>query len=178
MHPAAPPAAIQLPKYFYPKLSSGFFLFATSGLFAWISFVAGSEEWWGYPFAAFWAIGVVVGVILMFPGTTFLRLDEAGFTTRTMGKDTFIKWEDVDRFFVVVQSVNGIKTKKWVGMNFAPGYHLSPRMRRAIQKMADCEGMIDPHGAKAEDIVELMNQCRLRVTAVRGTGSSAFSQSG
>jgi hypothetical protein len=171
MQASPPPSPIDFPKFFYPKLRSRFFLFVISALFlyGWW-FLIPPEEFGAivyYVAVVFFAGGAIVALAMMFPGTSYLRLDDAGFMVRIFGRETFTRWEDVERFFVIKQKVNGLTTTKFVGMEFSPSHPAYAKLRTVRRALAPCDNMIDPLGQKAEDLADLMNQCRERAVSIR-----------
>jgi hypothetical protein len=167
---ASPSPLIDFPKFFYPKLRRGFFLFVLSALFLYGWFLIPPEEFGAivyYVAVVFFAGCAIVGLAMMFPGTSYLRLDDAGFMVRIFGREKFTRWEDVERFFVIKQKVNGLTTIKFVGMDFSPSHPAHAKMRTVRRALAPCDDMIDPHGQKAEDLADLMNQCRERAVSIR-----------
>ena len=52
-----------------------------------------------YGAIAFFGLGVVVALIQLLPGSSYLELDERGFTTCTMFRKGFERWEDVASSF-------------------------------------------------------------------------------
>lgn len=169
MQASPPPSPIDFPTFFYPKLRRGFFLFVLSALFLYgLSLIAPEERGAMFYFSVVLFAGcAIVALAMMFPGTSYLRLDDAGFMVRIFGREKFTRWEDVERFFVIKHKVNGLTTTKFVGMDFSPSHPAYAKIRTVRRALAPCDGMIDPHGQKAEDLADLMNQCRERAVSIR-----------
>jgi len=107
----------------------------------------------------FFALCVLIFVIKLLPGSTFLRLTIDGFEVRVLFRSTFYRWGDVQDFQVVVQYKHGIPIRTSVGFNFADTYTHAVKARALVKALIGCEGQLpDTYGMEAQKLTELMTQ--------------------
>lgn len=144
-----PPSLILYPK----KLSAVLLLLGSSIFVAGGIWMGITGDWIGYLCAAFFALGILVATVKLIPGSTYLQLDQSGFTFCNMFKKTTTPWSVIDSFFVIT-----IHHNKMVVFNFVPSYDRSKLGRRISKGLANCEGGLpDTYGKKAEELADLMN---------------------
>jgi hypothetical protein len=115
-------------------------------------------EWFGIVPTTFFGLGLVVSVILLWPGSSFLELDNSGFLFRNLFRESRLSWDDVDGF-----EARRISIRKFVTVNFSRDYVASPRMRALARSLAGADGALpDTYGMSAEDLAKLMNE-RLQI---------------
>ena len=125
-------------------------------------------QWFGFLPAGFFGLGIVVGVVLLLPGSSFLELDADGFLIRNLFRDSRLSWADVDGF-----EARRLNTRKFVTVNFARDYTASPRGRALARTLAGAEGALpDTYGMSAEGLAKLMND-RLGIYRQSLTNDSA-----
>jgi hypothetical protein len=111
---------------------------------------------------------VMIAVLLVQFMTSWIRLDEQGFTFKSMWRSSSYRWEDVDAakgFYVMTQSVNFVKTNSYVCWNFAPSYQKSRIVRAASRMFGRAEALIHPLGHDAMALAVLMTGFLLRARA-------------
>jgi len=81
-----------------------------------------------YGALSFFSIGVVVAIVQLLPGSSFLRLSPAGFTIRSMWRDTSYRWSDIERFGVVEIHPAGHR-QRMVGLDFSQSFPHRDRAR-------------------------------------------------
>src|SRR5262245_1348269 len=59
-----------------------------------------SERSLGYVCMLFFGLGVVVSLLQLIPGSSYLRLARDGIIIRSMWRTTFYRWSDIERFGV------------------------------------------------------------------------------
>ena len=98
-------------------------------------------------------------MIRLIPGSTYLHVDQTGFTFCNLFRKTTLPWSAVEEFFVVtLKQEPGMKVHEMVGYNFVPGYEGSRIGRRFSQLIGECEGALpDKYGMKADELAEFMN---------------------
>jgi hypothetical protein len=145
----------------YPKKSTAIWLLLCFSLFVAIGIVLGmSEGWAGYLCAALFAIGIPVAVIQLLPGSTYLHVDESGFTFCNFFRRTTVPWSVVDEFFVVTLKQSGIRVHSMVGFNYVASYDRAFLGRRIARVVGKCEGALpDTYGKKAEELADFLNAC-------------------
>jgi len=117
-----------------------------------------SGERIGYLIAAFFALGIPAALIQMVPGSGFLRIDASGVTFSNVFRRTFLRWSDIETFYVVTLRSHGIKAHEMVGFEYAPACDRSRTARKLAKFISDCEGALpDTYGKKASDLAELLN---------------------
>ena len=143
----------------YPKRSSMIWLLVVCSAFVAAGLWLGARgEVVGYLCAALSALGIPIALIQLVPGSTYLSLDERGFTVRNLFRTSFMPWSAVDRFFVVTLRSTGMKVRDMVGWNFVASYDRARVARRLATIISRCEGALpDTYGKKAEDLAVLMN---------------------
>ncbi len=74
-------------------------IIAFSGM-GWVSYASiqhgGAGAWWWM--AGFSVLGIVLPILLLIPGSTYLRLAPEGLTFRHIYRSTFLPWEDIQEF--------------------------------------------------------------------------------
>lgn len=115
-------------------------------------------------------LGGLFFALSMIPGSTYLKLDEKGFTVRTVYRSYSYKWTDVTHFSVTSYSMN-----KWIAFNFSPHYEKSPRLRKANVAMTGYEGVVMwIYSIKAEELAELMNAYRKNAIDLKYTAADWY----
>ena len=105
----------------YPKRYTAILLLLGCGVFTAVGIGIGLKEgWMGYLIASFPALGIMVSIIQLIPGSAYLHLDSEGFTFCSLFRKTTIAWSDVDEFFVITLTQTGQKVSEMVGFNFEP----------------------------------------------------------
>src|SRR3982750_141919 len=84
----------------------------------------------------FFGLGVIVAIVNLLPGGSYLELDQRGFTMCNLFRKTFHRWEDVAEFFPL--SLEG--AKPMVALRYAPSYQGQAAARRLATKLAGAEG--------------------------------------
>jgi hypothetical protein len=146
-----------------PKKSSGFMLLGLSVMFVvvgvWLAMTRGG--WVGYVCAGFFSLGIPVAIAQLLPGGAYLKIAEEGFTYVTLFRPHTTAWRDVERFFVVTIKQTGLSPiRTMVGFDYAPHYARAQFARNISSSLAQCEGGLpDTYGLKAEQLVDLLNDC-------------------
>jgi hypothetical protein len=135
-------------------LLSGSAAFVAGGI--WM-FTAG--HWVGVLIAGFFGLGVLVALVQLLPGSSYLRVDETGFTHCTFFRERFVPWSAVDEFFVLTIG-KGFGRHKMVGLNFRPTYEGLPTGRRLSRAIVGCDGGLpDTYGKSAEELAVFLDTC-------------------
>ena len=122
--------------------------------------------WLGLLPAGFFGLGVLVGLVQLVPGSSYLRIDQAGFTFCSLFRKKSIPWSVVGEFFLVTIRQGGTDIRTMVAWNFSPLYEGARQGRRLSQAIAGCEGALpDTYGKTPEELVDLLNECRRLFTA-------------
>ena len=111
----------------------------------------------GFSVIVFFGLGVLVGVVHLFPGSSYLELDQTGFTTCNLFRKSTYRWADIAEFLPVFAN----DVKPLVGVRFVPGFPLSARFRKFATELAGAEGALpDTYGLKASELAALLNKVR------------------
>jgi len=159
----------------YPKRLSAAGHLLTCGVFVVIGIWWGiTKSWVGFLCAGFFALGGLVALVQLVPGSTYLQVHQQGFTLCTLFRKSTVPWSAVDEFFVVTMRQSGVKVHEMVGFNFVPTYDQAQLGRRIAKVIGKCEGALpDTYGKKAEELAEFMNSCLAKVKSEGGEQSHA-----
>ncbi len=149
-----------LPATFYPSRWKTVLMLFVGGVFVAVAVLMVTEPpWIRFPSIAFFSLIVVVAVVQLLPGASFLKVDADGFEFSTLFRRTQLAWSDVSEFGVITMTFNGIPTKKMVGFNFSPRCKKA-KIGRAIAKgLAEFEGALpDTYGWKAEKLAFFLSE--------------------
>lgn len=83
-------------------------------------------------------------------GTTYLRLDEEGFTHHTLQSEQFVRWQEVERFVVSDYS-------EFVGWRYVPESASNRRKVVAFQTAKLDDVLMRVYGDRPEDLASLLN---------------------
>ena len=111
----------------------------------------------GFLCAALSGIGVIVFILKLIPNSCYLIISEEGITVRALFRQSTIKWENVDEFYVVKIKHRGITTLKMIGLNFSPSYNRHKTARMFSSAIAGAEGGFFAYGMGAEELAVLLN---------------------
>lgn len=125
-----------------------------TGLIAFIRLGLSGERL-GYLMAGFFAIGLLMTILMILPGARGLHLAADGFTIRTLFRKMHVPWSDVEEFIVDSRT-------RGVGFNFRPGRLKPPWGNPVIRSAFGCDGIIpETYGYAPRDLADLLNQYRL-----------------
>jgi hypothetical protein len=116
-----------------------------------------SDAGWGYVCAVFFGLGVFVAAWrIVSPGR--LEISADGFRWTVTGRTRAIRWADVTRFEVVQ-----IRSTRFVGWNYAPGYKARQLLRNVASALSGVEGSM-PNGWEiaVPQLVKLLNEANQR----------------
>ena len=110
----------------------------------------------------FFGLGVLVAIVNVLPGGSYLELDQRGFTMCNLFRKTFHRWEDLAEFFPL--SLDGVKPM--VALRYVPSYQGQASARRLATKLAGAEGGLpDTYGLSAAELARLLNKVRAEQSA-------------
>ena len=112
----------------------------------------------GYAAIAFFGLGVVVGLIQLLPNSSYLELEERGFTICNLFRKSFLPWQEIAEFFPMTVGGSG---RPMVAVRFAPGSKVSATVRTFAVAIGGAEGALpDTYGRSAAELAELLNRVR------------------
>lgn len=152
-----------------PKKSSAIFLLLTCTAFVVLGvWMGASGQGPGYLCAAFFGLGMPLGVIQLLPGSGSLVIDAEGITFTHLFRKASLPWSAFDQFLVFTLRHSGLKVHEMVGFNYAPTYDRSKLGRAIARAVGTCEGALpDTYGKKAAERAALLNA---RLDAARRAG--------
>lgn len=110
----------------------------------------------GYFVAAVFGPGSVLGGIQLHPRSSYLRVQSDGFIIRSLFRDGFIGWHDVEGFGTT-------EDRKHVIFDYSESYERHQALRIISSGIAGGEGMLpDTYGLKAEELARLLNEAKER----------------
>jgi hypothetical protein len=121
-----------------------------------------ADGWYPWGITCFFGLGVLVLLIQLLPGATYLRLTPEGFEICSLFRISRLAWRDVKEFCVYKQNLN-----TFVGFSFVDEYDRAQFGRLISRSVSDVfgssivEGMLpDCYGMKAADLAQLLNDWR------------------
>jgi hypothetical protein len=120
-------------------------------------FVLPSAPLAGYSAIVFFGLGALIGVVHLFPGSSYLELDQTGFTICNLFRKTAHRWVDIAEFLPVFTD----QPKPLVGLRFVPGVAGSLAFRKFAAQLTGVEGGLpDTYGLPAAELAVLLNKVR------------------
>ena len=106
----------------------------------------------------FFGVGGLVALVQFVPNSSFLQVGPDGLTIRTMWRNTFYRWSDIESFGVTSAFHSG------VGLNFSSTYTGGARKLRAFMRnLTGFEGALpDNYGRDCAELAEHLNRLRER----------------
>ncbi len=100
-------------------------------------------------------VGPILAIVMLIPGSSYLKLTREGFEISYFFRKTFIRWSEVDSFRVV--AVNGVKPMVYFDYN--QNYQKRAVARYLSNIIAGVEaGLPDNYGKDPEELARLMNE--------------------
>jgi len=116
----------------------------------------------------FFGLGVLVALVKLIPGSSFLRLTPDHMSVRTLYRTWHVRWSDVSEFFVA--PVGGRNMVFW---NYTPEFAEKERGRAVSRAFAGVEaGLPDTYGRSAAELATLLNEWRKQDQGARPNNSS------
>jgi hypothetical protein len=128
--------------------------------------VIADGNWFGYVATAFFGLGLVVSLILLWLSSSFLELDDSGFLIRNLFRDSRMSWADIEIF-----EARRLGARKMVTLKFVPQYTELPSVRAVAQALSGAEGALpDTYGRSAEELARMLNEYvqKQRQSAIHG----------
>lgn len=146
-------ALVSLPITYRRSTLKLLFAFAASLVFAAVCLAMSSDEpLVGYVGAVFFGLGAIVFAVNLHPNAHFLELTEKGFTTCSMFRREFTRWEDVREFYPL-----RIRLISMVGINLAEHFHRRSGAGRMSKALNGVDGALDTYGMSAYDLAAILN---------------------
>ena len=110
----------------------------------------------GWAGILFFGFGVIVYVLLLLPGSAYLRLDPTGFTVCSLFRAHATSWFEVDSF-----EVARMRGRKLVVFNFSNLHRGQEFVRKLAVAIGWHQGALpDTYGLFAEELAAMMNDWR------------------
>jgi len=132
-------------------------LLAVSIIFTWagMAMISDGETAGWLPFI-FFGLGILVSIVTMLPGASYLRLSTEGYEVCSLFRKHTVKWRDIGPLGVGISSGN-----KMVVFDYSPSYTEHVSSRQLAKNMTGFEGALhDTFGMSAEELAEVMNEWR------------------
>jgi hypothetical protein len=111
----------------------------------------------GWYCLAFFGLGVLIFLVQLVPGASYLKLDARGFTVRSLYRSTSYRWSDVIGF-----APGRIGGNRGVVFNLTPESQQQRRLRRFNAAVFGAEAALpDTYGVSAERLAEILNEWKL-----------------
>lgn len=108
-------------------LAAGIWMIGVNPLLGWVS-------------TLFFGLGIPASLVMMRPGTTYLRLDPTGFEMVAMSRRHKLEWTDVSGFELVRLHGN-----KMIAIEFSPDYSRQIAGRAVAAALSGIEAAIPDH---------------------------------
>jgi len=111
-------------------------------------------------------VAVAGGIACVIPGFGSLKLDDQGFTYRTLAGTKSWQWTDIDSFFVVTQrALVFIPINRMVGWKFSKTYK-KPLILKASSLLVPFDALLPyTYGMTPAELAALLEAWRLRASA-------------
>jgi hypothetical protein len=159
----------------YALLLLGSAAFVAAGFFILQHIDTWPERVAGYAGIGFFGLCGMVALIVMAPGSSYLRLNSEGMTFRTFWRATFIRWSDIERFGVLEFTTPGAgipPRHRMVGFDYLASYPRGEKSRMLAEsnrRRFGFEGALpDNYGWKHADLAAHLNELRERYAWARG----------
>lgn len=138
-----------------------FYLLGCAGFTAGGIWMIREGDLWGWWPATFFALGVVVFLIQLLPGSSFLTVSHEGIEFCAMFRRTRILWSEISEIGTYTLRHQGMPAGTFVGLNFVPEYPRYARGRALAKKMVGFEGALpDTYGFRAEELARVLSECQ------------------
>ena len=106
-----------------------------------------------FPFT-FFGICIIVFIINLIPGSSYLHLSKDGFKIRTLFRDQVIKWSDVKSF-----RSGYIGPNKSVVFHFSSEHKEHQEAKKWAKSLAGVEGALpDTYGKSPKELADILNE--------------------
>ena len=110
----------------------------------------------GWFCAGFFGLGVLIAIVSLLPGSSYLDISSAGMEIRSLYRKWFVRWTDVQEFYPVV-----ISNRKMVAWDYSPTYTAQSMGRKISRGVSGVEAALpDTYGMSAESLATLLNEWR------------------
>ena len=104
------------------------------------------------------ALGTLVFVVNLLPGSSTLKLTPAGMTVRSLYQDAFFAWTDLREFYT-----EGTYLGRQVHWKFVEGYRARADARNLATRFTGFKATLpDTYGYRADGLIALLEKWRLR----------------
>jgi hypothetical protein len=112
----------------------------------------------GWLCIAFFGLGIPASLLMMRPGSTYLKLDADGIDIVSMWRHCKLKWREVDGF-----RLGSIHGAKMIAIDYSPEYTKQKAGRAVASALAGMEGAIaDHYNVPLEQVLQTLNDWKAR----------------
>ncbi len=106
------------------------------------------------------ALMLLLSVVMLLPGSSWLKIDRQGIKFAHIFKITCIKWHDIQEFGTFSSGPPYLLFReKYVGLNFRGNYKEFKNARSTAKALTGFEGSLpDSYGKKPTHLAEILNQ--------------------
>lgn len=124
--------------------------------------IAPQNRFLGYSSIVFFGLCFLVGVLNLPPGSSYLLIEESGFTFASLFRKHSILWGQVERFIPVQMGI-----KQMVGWKYSPDHVKLQRLRSFNMTLLGAEAALpDTYGMSVTELIELLEGCRVQYGSV------------
>lgn len=77
----------------------------------------------GYTCTLFFSTGMIVFIIQLLPGSSYLKLSKTGLEYSSLFRRHSVNWEDIQEFRIMNQKQSGLTVNKFIGWNYYKTVH-------------------------------------------------------
>ena len=111
----------------------------------------------GYPCTIFFGIGMLISIIKVLPGSSYLKLSKTGFEYSSLFRRHSVDWEDILEFRIMKLKQSGLTVNKFVGWIYCKNAHDKGFSKKLSKSITGIEaGLPDTYGLKAEELLKLL----------------------
>ena len=123
----------------------GVFIFDSTSIIDWVGI-------------AFFSLGMIVSLILFFPNTSYLKLNEEGFEEKIFFRSHFTRWTEAENF-----RQGRVGGSKMILFNYTEHHTKWKHAKRLAKFLAGNEGAIrSTYNISTEDLLALMQEYKLK----------------
>lgn len=129
-----------------------------AGFLALGGFLVSQGDAFGWLCVAFFGAGLLVFLLGLLPGSSYLEFRRDGFEMSSLYRKWFVRWSDVQSFFP-----HRIASNRMVCWNCVPDHQGHASGHRLSARLTGVEAALpETYGRSADELADLMNQWRLR----------------
>ncbi len=110
----------------------------------------------GYLGATLFGLGIIMAIVELRLGSSYLLINEKGFMTSYLYRKHFTAWKDVDHFFIIK-----INLKESIGYNYSSHYKI--KGKKIARLIAGAESLLaNLYNVKTTELLNLLNTYHMK----------------